>query len=610
MKKVAVITARFDGEPHRIMPIENIANHQIEYFYFDDSNISFNKEISAEQREGYLKRNPDKIFGLKNHDIFICVDKSVKVISNSFVSDILTQLQTVPFLCTPEMEVIAGWNMGNILPSQQKIFDENRKHVQPEKIDESSYRVIPYVRPIIGFWHICLIGNWKQVVDEQLNELLQYGLIEACQSIQIGVLGPEDQLNLLLGKIKKHSKLSVKFYHRDITQYEFPTLFLLKEECHVNEFFGFYFHTKGVSYNGHPGGTHWRQYMSYYNLEKWRDCIARLKQGYNLCGVKLMVRPPEKEATPGHWPTHYSGNFFHFRSEYIETCPEISTVNHKNRFESEFWVCSGKNINPISLCDKMIDYNVKGNFVKPVIGRTVVSTMCFNLPSAVEEATKLLYQQNTNYRFEHVLVDLGFPMNKAKEIPEDIEVVKKSNAIQLLKLSKSVGSIYRKMEDLGASQNMKTIIQHMNIGDSDVLIYADSDKLLRNDNWIKAISEVLVHGNKIAWCSLMDKEYLPEFKKYPHKEEYVYGHKIYIIDNFGGWLQGGYSGEFLNLCKLPENVVKGWRYAVMADFEVENIPQPALYREWKIKRMLMHKEDGAGQTSFEDWLKIQLESRK
>lgn len=617
MKKVAVITARFDGEPHRTIPVEKISEHQIDYFYFDDTTISFSVAISPEKREDFVRNNLSKIGGLKGYDFYIWVDKKVKIISKNFVSELIAQLAITAFICSPDKEVCGYTKDVIATPAGEK--------TKPGEVTAGSYKIIPSVRPIIGFWHMCLIGSWRDVVDEQLSELLQYGLMDAVESIQIGVLGPKDEYEALKEKLEKYPKLHIKYYDTDITKYEFPTLTLLKAECHINEFFGFYIHTKGVSYTGHTGGIHWRRYMSFYNLEKWRDCIDRLKQGYNLCGVKLMVRPPEKEKTPGHWPTHYSGNFFHFRSEYIETCPEISTLNHKNRFDAEFWVCSGQNRNAISVCDKMIDYNVKGDYVKPQLGRTIVHTLGFNLPSEIETATKLLYKQNPDKNFEHVIVDIGFPLEAGDQIPADIEKAKQNNSLRLFRFAKEQGSLYRKTKNIGVSQNWETIRQNMNIGDSDVLICADPDERPRHDNWLKAMSEVLMHGDRIAWCSLMYIDHIPVLKDYPHKVKYVYGHKIYLMDSLLGWAQGGFNGAFLNkIGKIPvpdgapvygwlEHAcyakIKryGWKWAILADFEVEHTECSPLYRAWKTQ-ITSHVTQG--QMSFEQWLKNQLTVKK
>ena len=65
----------------------------------------------------------------------------------------------------------------------------------------------------------------------------------------------------------------------------------------------------------------------------------------------------------GEWPLHYSGNFFWFYSGYVKTLPEIVTLDIKDRNNAEFWICSGKNPEAATLCQKFVDYNTKGKFI-------------------------------------------------------------------------------------------------------------------------------------------------------------------------------------------------------------------------------------------------------
>jgi hypothetical protein len=71
------------------------------------------------------------------------------------------------------------------------------------------------------------------------------------------------------------------------------------------------------------------------------------ERGYGASGVN-----------PMHSPDHYSGNFFWFNREYINTLPKISTLDPAWRYHCEQWICMNK--------DK---YIFKGEFKEP--GRDV-----------------------------------------------------------------------------------------------------------------------------------------------------------------------------------------------------------------------------------------------
>ena len=630
MKKIAVIVAQFDGNTIRRLPEQTPPKNgfHVDFFYLNDTNVKFDskKELTATQKENFVKLNPHKVAGLSGYVAFVWIDKKIKVTSSDFVNNILEQFKFSgkDFICDDSETSYSVLNNATAIQSMQsvlKLEPKTEKHVLATVALSGTgyeYRIIPNNKSIIGFYHICMVHNWKAVVDEQINELVQYGLMDACESIQIGALGSPENKKVLEKKIAKYPKFSIKYFDTDITKYEFPTLHLIEEECKKNEFYGFYFHTKGVSYNGHSGGTHWRHHMNYYNLELWQHCVDRLKAGANLCGVKLLEKS-QKHVNP----THYSGNFFHFRSEYVETCPEVKSLNQKNRFEAEFWVGKGKDRKAVSLCDKFVDYNVQGEFIKPIIGRTVVHTLCFNLPGEVETASNLLYRQNPAKNFEHVIVDLGFPLEKKDVIPKDIEKVKKSNSVRLLRFAKSIGSEYSKATNIGVSQNWETVRKHKKIGDHDVLICADPDERPQHDNWVQAVTEVLLHGEKIAWCSLMYVDHIPVLKDYPHEVKYVYGHKIYLMNSLLGWAQGGFNGAFLNEIggvpyhpKAPvygwiedacytQMKKRGWRWAIIADYGVEHTECSPLYRAWKTEITSNVKK---GQMSFEEWLKSQIQT--
>lgn len=205
---------------------------------------------------------------------------------------------------------------------------------------------------MIGFWHICTINDYYEIIKEQLELITESGLYDSADAIFVGVTGSEiDVVKTLFNEFRKIKILS---YSENLEEFEFLTLRLLREKSRTEKpFYGFYFHTKGVSYPGNEGGKHWRDYMNYYILTKWKDNIEKLKEGFETCGVKLIV---------DGWPIHYSGNFFWFDSNYTKHLASIDKLNNKDRYSAEMWVCSN-NPKTANLCDKFVDYNTKGVFI-------------------------------------------------------------------------------------------------------------------------------------------------------------------------------------------------------------------------------------------------------
>lgn len=206
---------------------------------------------------------------------------------------------------------------------------------------------------IVGFMHVCMINDWQKIVSEQIHLMRGSGLYEAVNVINVGALGDSAQLEKLENFITANDKLRLATYSPEMNQYEFHTLRYMKDTIDRNpEFYGFYVHTKGVSYPGNEGGKYWRDYMNHYNLWEWRRCVEMLDRGYDTCGVKLINKG---------WPMHYSGNFFWFNGEYAQRLVDVDRMNLKDRFNAEMWICSGK---PIAgtLCQMFVDYNTKGVF--------------------------------------------------------------------------------------------------------------------------------------------------------------------------------------------------------------------------------------------------------
>lgn len=204
-------------------------------------------------------------------------------------------------------------------------------------------------RKIIGFYHVCMINNYKNVVREQVQALISSGLYEASEEIQVVLAGDPADAKEITDYFAKHPKFKVVEIS-SIKAYEFPTIkrVKLRADKQDKEFY-YYIHTKGVTYPNHLGGKYWRDYMMWYNVNKWEDCVAKLMEGYEMCGCKLVENHRA-------FPMHYSGNFWWARSEYLKRCPPVDGLNHQDRYQAEFWSCKGTP-NAATLCQVYVDYD-------------------------------------------------------------------------------------------------------------------------------------------------------------------------------------------------------------------------------------------------------------
>jgi hypothetical protein len=95
-----------------------------------------------------------------------------------------------------------------------------------------------------------------------------------------------------------------------------------------------FFHTKGITHDDIPNRD-WRNYMEYFTIERWRDCIAKLDEGYDCCGVLWNCDQA------GNYHPHFSGAFWWATTDYINTL-DHSYLTSANRYDGEFWIGTNK----------------------------------------------------------------------------------------------------------------------------------------------------------------------------------------------------------------------------------------------------------------------------
>lgn len=207
---------------------------------------------------------------------------------------------------------------------------------------------------IIGFFHISVLNHYLEVINNQLNLLLESGLYEKADNIFVGCTG--ESIEKVEELFRPHKKIKILSHSKEHTVFEFLTLRILHDKAKSEKpFYGFYLHTKGVSYPNQPhreGGDYWRDYMNHFLITRWEDNVKKLDEGYETSGVKFI-----KDG----FPPHYSGNFFWFKSDYAKKLAPITRLNTKDRYSAEMWLCSN-NPKVANLCDLFVDYKTRGKF--------------------------------------------------------------------------------------------------------------------------------------------------------------------------------------------------------------------------------------------------------
>lgn len=91
-----------------------------------------------------------------------------------------------------------------------------------------------------------------------------------------------------------------------------------------------FFHSKGVHQYSKPTQD-WRRYMEYFVIERWKECVKKLDEGYDCCGVMW------NSNTHLGWFPHFSGAFYWVKASYVNTL-DHSYLDNEQRLMMEFWI--------------------------------------------------------------------------------------------------------------------------------------------------------------------------------------------------------------------------------------------------------------------------------
>jgi hypothetical protein len=190
--------------------------------------------------------------------------------------------------------------------------------------------------------HVCCINNWKSIFLKLYSNIKNSGLIDIIKGIKCNVLSRNNDDVLFF---KDLDKVEVIGLYNDLNLYETPTINLLQQHALQEDFYVLYLHTKGVKFNDTSENvTDWVKYLSYFNIQKHDMCIKSLVE-YDTVGVNLYNGP--------NHPTHYSGNFWWSKSEYIRKLDKCIYTNYNS---PEFWLTEGHLGNYLSLWNSNVNH--------------------------------------------------------------------------------------------------------------------------------------------------------------------------------------------------------------------------------------------------------------
>lgn len=197
------------------------------------------------------------------------------------------------------------------------------------------------------------MNDYMQRFDNTFKKIQDSFLYDNVETFHINVVTETpNEFEIVQSKLSQNK---FKFYNICETPFgEMDTIKLLHRVCkqQTNNKPILYLHSKGVSRPENANIQAWVDYMEYFVITKWKDCILKLND-YDTCGVNL-------QKDPG---LHYSGNFWWANSTYINKLP-LFDIKHCTvplrygdpmRAYCEFWLLDNNFSKPYTLHNSNLD---------------------------------------------------------------------------------------------------------------------------------------------------------------------------------------------------------------------------------------------------------------
>ncbi len=186
---------------------------------------------------------------------------------------------------------------------------------------------------ILGFYHLCTITKWREVLDEQVRRLRDSGLAGATTRILASVVGPEAADGRAALEAGLGPRVEIIHCTTDASGFERPILEHARRVCEHEAPLAravWYAHNKGVSPQHYRNSNvaDWRRLLEHFVIDRWQECLDALTD-HDVCGVNWHTAPAP----------HFSGNFWWATPRYIATLPTRIGPEH---FDAEAWIGSNQ----------------------------------------------------------------------------------------------------------------------------------------------------------------------------------------------------------------------------------------------------------------------------
>ena len=188
-------------------------------------------------------------------------------------------------------------------------------------------------------YHAYLYGDYTMMLAEQFSLLLSSHVFKNSDKLYIGISGTDEKgidwirrwWNFASSKEKEAANQKVEIVVYKENNELIPSLKWIRDYSAKNpDDYIMFFHTKGIT-KKNKATEDWRRYMEYFVIENWKDCIEKLDEGFDACGVMW-----NSDTVYGYYP-HFSGQFFWARCDYINTL-DHTFLDKDWRYAGEFWI--------------------------------------------------------------------------------------------------------------------------------------------------------------------------------------------------------------------------------------------------------------------------------
>ncbi len=212
------------------------------------------------------------------------------------------------------------------------------------------------MKPICVVYH-CLthLGNPPElkapavdIIREQMAELKQSGLLDACSEFIVGINGgaeTQEIANLIIPAKAKVVLHGLDSRSENLTMIEVEKFVKTHPNWNV-----FYHHAKSSTHDPNSDygkfGTRWRRCMQKRCVTEWRQAVSFINNGHDAAGCHWLTGQGHD-----HSQHYFAGTFWWATSNFLATVPSMYLRDRikqsgigslESRYEAEVWIGNGR----------------------------------------------------------------------------------------------------------------------------------------------------------------------------------------------------------------------------------------------------------------------------